>query len=727
MADKEWYEDIADWFANLSFSNFGDSMSESWATGLKLTLLGKSSQYDATSDEWKWGELTDSWSTIGSMFVDGQSAWASGDAGSSLGKWVGAVGSAVMTAAAQGIGVAAGGLSWVASNPDTAGSLVGDFLSNIEDWYSNLFGDTAVSISDTMGSTISTISDIAASNGGSTILSVIMKGLSILSDGALRTYANGVDNTSFGDLMDSSWKGTSGLLKAVMNPGSGSSSYTMHYVDSTPLDSGSNAESLYGNMMLGAPPAFTNIADPKNRAISRSFLKDASFMTLVPGFPKYNGSMYLASSSDDQLHQTTTADQMITYLLNNGLSGSFAKADRRYYTFKTDFDEYYRYLETMLNAVWVKMGLSDEGGGKYGIYTFFDHSDSGAETLKSQYRHPLSFMVNPAGAVTESINSSVTSFGSSLMSQVNDQSETYQQINYLTGMGSAGGVRNAARKAAIASGVAQNLKSFVSDSFSNAISGFKKGNHWYTKLALGALGAVSDVNQFLTSQDSGAVMQSFATTNGMKVVYPELWSDSGFSRSVSINFEFISPYGDPLSVFHYVMVPFLSLLCYAMPRQAADNGYVSPFFVRADVPGFFTSDLALISDFSWTRGGNQGIWTKDGLPRAIAGSFTLADLYPYLAMTKRLSFLSANPNYTSFLNSLSGFHAIDDTDDGDALNDYWLNMLDRVTSDESIGGKWNGFGSNEMAGHRIYSGQRRKTRFGNKSANSGAVWLRKVG
>jgi hypothetical protein len=726
-SSKSWYEDVSDWiesaYDTIGLKNFSESLSSVFSEGVAISSASNSSGQD-----WKWGELSESWSSIGAMFVDGGSALTSGGAAGAaggLGKWVGATGSAILNAVNSGIGVAAGGVSWAASNAATIGATVGDALAEFESLYDSLAGGT-VTWADSIGSTIDTVCDVAGSSGGSVILSAITKGVSIFSDGALRQYTNGVDSTSFGDIMDSSWKGSSGLLRSILNPGTGSSGYTLHYVEGTPLNSGDSSDNLYGNMLLGAPPAFTNIADPKNRAISQSFLKDASFLTMVPGFPKYNGSIYLANTNDDQLHQTTTPDQMMTYLINNGLSGSFAKADRRYYTFKTDYEEYYRYLETMLNAIWVKMGLSDEGGGRYGLYTFFDHTDGGSETLKSQYRHPLGFMVNPAGAVTESLNSSVTSFGSSLMSQVNDQSETYQQINYLTGMGTGGNVRNAARKAALAAGVASNMKSLVSDSFSNTISGIKKGQKWYSKLIYGALGAVTDVNNFLTQQDTGAIMQSYATTNGMKVVYPELWSDSGFSRSVSINFEFISPYGDPLSVFHYVMVPFLSLLCYAMPRQAADNGYVSPFFVRADIPGFFTSDLALISDFSWTRGGNQGIWTKDGLPRAIAGSFTLADLYPYLAMTKRLSFLSANPNYTSFLNSLSGFHAIDATNDGDGLNEYWLSMLDRMSSDEDAGGKWNKYGSNEMAGHRMYSGQRRKTRFGNKSSNSGAVWLRKV-
>jgi hypothetical protein len=188
----------------------------------------------------------------------------------------------------------------------------------------------------------------------------------------------------------------------------------------------------------------------------------------------------------------------------------------------------------------------------------------------------------------------------------------------------------------------------------------------------------------------------------MKVVYPELWSDSTYMKSVNINFEFISPYGDPLSVFQYVMVPFCALLCFAMPRQAADNGYVSPFFVRADIPGYFTSDLAMITDFTWTKGGESNLWTKDGLPRAISGSLTIQDLYPYLSMTKRFSFLSANPNYTVFLNNLAGLDVVYESDSESNMNDYWKEMLNRVSGEQSENGLWNKYQSDERTLHKEF-------------------------
>ena len=211
-----------------------------------------------------------------------------------------------------------------------------------------------------------------------------------------------------------------------------------------------------------------------------------------------------------------------------------------------------------------------------------------------------------------------------------------------------------------------------------------------------ALAVAGDIVSFNNTQDLGAIVQSFATSNGMQVKYPNLWTDSAYSKSMSFDFTFTSPYGDPLSIFKYVYVPFFALLTFAMPRQAAENGYVSPFLVRCDIPGVTTSDLALISDITWTKGGNSNLWTKDGLPREITCSITVQDLYQYLAMSKRISFLSANPSYAVFLDSLSGMLALNDTTEDDRLNSYFKEMINRVNGEEMKGAQlWNKFNSNK--------------------------------
>ena len=106
----------------------------------------------------------------------------------------------------------------------------------------------------------------------------------------------------------------------------------------------------------------------------------------------------------------------------------------------------------------------------------------------------------------------------------------------------------------------------------------------------------------------------------------------------------------------------------------------------------FTTDLGLISDITWTKGGAGNLWTKDGLPRAIDVTVTLTDLYEYLAMSKRMSFLSANPSYTVFLDNMAGLCTVTDGNSDDSLNDYFKKLINRISGDENSGNKlWNNF------------------------------------
>jgi hypothetical protein len=514
------------------------------------------------------------------------------------------------------LGEAVGSISAGISEGLSAASEIDKQFGSIEAWVDSQGYNFLNGGASTLSNVITTLADNIGND--SVIMSVISKGLTIFSDSISNGYTNGVDETSFGGLLENSWnKGSSSFLATFKN---GSSKYKLNVLSTTPLDPGENSENLYGTMMLGAPPVFNHISDPKNRAVSSTFLRDAKFLSLTPGYPQYNGSYYLQKKNNDQLHMTSSGEAMLEYLLSNGVDANFAKKDRRYYTFKASYSDYYAYLEAMLNPLWIKMGLASTANNEFNIFSFFKITDpstgkiiTDSAELIDRYRSSLGFYVNPTGALTESINSTSTSYGNENASTVNTASEEYQRINYLTGMGTGGNVRNAVRQATASLGVGRNIASFVSDSLSGTWAGIKSIKS--DGLILGALqtatGLVSDTQKFLTEKDNGAVMQSFATTNGMKVVYPELWSDSTYMKSVNINFEFISPYGDPLSVFQYVMVPFCALLCFAMPRQAADNGYVSPFFVRADIPGYFTSDLAMITKILPTMTGVAWLYVPD--------------------------------------------------------------------------------------------------------------------
>lgn len=144
-----------------------------------------------------------------------------------------------------------------------------------------------------------------------------------------------------------------------------------------------------------------------------------------------------------------------------------------------------------------------------------------------------------------------------------------------------------------------------------------------------------------------------------------------------------------------------------------------------------SSDLALITDLTWTRGGDADLWTKDGLPRSISCTLTISDLYPYLAMTKRYSFLSANPSYTVFLDSLAGLHALSYGKD-DPMNTYWDRMIQRISGpDKSNGGTntsglWNKFNATRQALNKKFINSGKGTNVGKTTDINSIPWLRQV-
>ena len=603
---------------------------------------------------------------------------------------------------------------------------VTSFLSNTE-----IELNTALStVMDSIDEVVSNISENSTDSGvisklkslSSTVGSAVSSMASSFLTNLKSSYNDGVTETSFGVKEFSSWQ------KLVADIKSGNTSKKIKVLTTSPLDAGSNSTSLYGTMMLGCPPTFISRTDPLNRGMINSFVKDAKFLSLTPGLPKYNGSRYNHNSSEKNiLKQTESSNEMLNYLIKNGVDSDNLSKDKRYYIFQTAFGKFYSYLETMLNTIWLKMGLGTEDNNTFNLYTFFNELDiRDTADPKAQYQSAIGFYVNPIGAISENIVNERTNIGESLASQTNDRAQQFQQINYLTGMGTGSAVQKIMATTNKSLALIQGIKDFTSQTFSNTIYGWQSNTGLISKIVGAAGGALKDVYAYTTQQDIGATLQAYTSVNGMQVMYPELWSRSDFSKALNFDFNFSSPYGDPLSIFKYVYVPFCTLLCFAMPRQADDNGFVSPFFIRADMPGLFSCDLGIITNITYTRGGAQGLFTKDGLPRAISGSFTIEDLFPYLAMTRRLSFLSANPSYTSFLDSMTGFSAVyEDDSDSSSLNEYFKQMLNR-TNGKSSHNKvlWNRFDSSGRASNKLYATKLASNKL-NVSPKS-ISWLRKV-
>lgn len=121
---------------------------------------------------------------------------------------------------------------------------------------------------------------------------------------------------------------------------------------------------------------------------------------------------------------------------------------------------------------------------------------------------------------------------------------------------------------------------------------------------------------------------------GGQMVFPSQITGASFSQSVSCSINFVSPYGDPLSIFLWCIVPVMHLYALALPKQVADNTFTFPFICRVTQKGWFNSNLACITDLNVQRGGSDDTsWTVEGLATDWVVSFSIVPLINQLMVT----------------------------------------------------------------------------------------------
>jgi hypothetical protein len=234
----------------------------------------------------------------------------------------------------------------------------------------------------------------------------------------------------------------------------------------------------------------------------------------------------------------------------------------------------------------------------------------GAELNKSfktffSAQENLIFYLDSLDSVSESYGNGTTE--SSLASQINGFADQAHEIKFLFGENGN----------AVANMIAQGTE--VTSSIAQSLSG-----------AAGAIGG--GIVGSLAEKGVNTVL------NGGKIVFPEIWSNSTYEHSYSIQFKFRSPDNDSLSIFLNVIKPYCKLLALVLPRIQMDasnamnpNAYNSPFLVKAYSKGMFSVDMGLITSMSVTKGAT-GAWNDDGLPTQIDVTIEIADLYKSLAM-----------------------------------------------------------------------------------------------
>lgn len=282
----------------------------------------------------------------------------------------------------------------------------------------------------------------------------------------------------------------------------------------------------------------------------------------------------------------------------------------RYYGLEIDTSNYYNYVNAACRSVAILMDL---GNITYKIGRYSEKLKSyNWESAKNGGLIERFGAQNRIVVYPDSLNSISEDFGnqtreSSLVSQVNGYSDTIKEINYFM-TGSAD------------SAYAELLQN---ESANAALSDIQ-----------------NTINNFTGGQGVLQAMLGNSTTllSGGKLLFPELWSDSDYDRSYSIDVKLRSPDADDLSIYINLIVPLIHLMALTAPRDfdsnSNSNGFVAPFLVKAYSRSLFNIELGIITSLNINKGG-EGMWaTSSNLPTSIDVSISVKDLYKNMYMSK---------------------------------------------------------------------------------------------
>ena len=316
-------------------------------------------------------------------------------------------------------------------------------------------------------------------------------------------------------------------------------------------------------------------------------------LVMVPGTPHFLAGY----SGEEQQNIITgalqgTLDDMSELLSNPG----------KYYEVRADWVGYFQNVNAMCMAAAVFLGIHDQSynGIDFSQPHWQDNASDAALVKGSMYRGGVAFYVDAEPQISESLSNSTTQ--SQLAEKINSVSDLGREMQFLLGSN-------------------ENLMpSMITDTV-------HKDPTKDTSVAQSAANKLISGGSLI-----GTIMHSFDTIiGGGKLIFPEIWSDSQFSRDYNINIKLVSPDNDDYSIYVNIIVPLLHLLGFALPRGTGPSAFVSPYLVRCSYKGMFNVDMGIITSMNITKGAECS-WNHRGMPTSVNVSFTIKELYDIFAL-----------------------------------------------------------------------------------------------
>lgn len=318
--------------------------------------------------------------------------------------------------------------------------------------------------------------------------------------------------------------------------------------------------------------------------------------------------------------------------LEDSLSGMFGEAaaaiaaplltsmtvNQPFYTFDSDWFTYINNVKMMINTGVIMLGLQKACvriGDQYlpigmnasvtkdtDVWSNYRYITSnknlgmvtGIDTLLGDTSQYVSFMLEPNGVSENYQNNSSTS--QIYANVINKGAGIGNEIAFITGS-SMNSVDDAVLKI---TGSAINVAESV-----------------MSNMTLGA-------GKF-TAALAGSMARSFI---GDHTIYPEVYTGSSSTTSMSLKTKLVARSGDPYSFLIDIWVPMCFALGMVLPQMTKNNAasYAYPPLIQCTVPGSWGTRLGLITDLNITKNNDGKSLSVHGFPTSVEITFNIKDL-----------------------------------------------------------------------------------------------------
>ena len=396
-----------------------------------------------------------------------------------------------------------------------------------------------------------------------------------------------------------------------------------HYTDRRP-----GSEKQYGNsseyydLTRVGRSTSSATADFYGRIFEKEIASNIPIMSVVPGEPQFltmnTGRFVLPSVTGasnklkNEFSKLFSADDFEVGSIVDS-SNALARGSNvyQYYSMTINTKEYFKYVNTLCRMSAILMGLKDfTYNGK--SCTDIDWGDQNSTTSNGGSDFNLfeevigvdggvSCAYDPGSSVTDSLGNSLgESQFASLLKTLSGKAKEFSFI-----AGSMGYDRD----------------------WTSAVD-----NTDYDK----AMSTIGGSNLFGPNSLVGRLATFISNAGrGMNVRFPQIWQDSTYSKSYSVDMKFVTPYATNFCKWRYVLVPFFHCFAFAAPRMINSlTNYSRPFLIRAYSKGYFNVEMGMIESLQWRRFGDGDMISDDGIPTEIDVTIDFVDMYQALGMSK---------------------------------------------------------------------------------------------